>query len=45
MTGPPTGEPVETEPIPGGLRLKNVRAAHLPGSYGSQFPRPFPLPV
>jgi hypothetical protein len=45
MTGQPTAEPVEVESIPSGLRLKNVRAARIPGAYGTRFPRPFALPV
>jgi hypothetical protein len=45
MTGQSLKEVVEATPIPGGLRLKNVQAARIPGAIGGRSDTPFMLPV
>jgi hypothetical protein len=46
MTGQPLpGETVEAEPIAGGLHLKNVKAARIPGPIGERAATPFMLPI
>ena len=45
MTGTPLDEPVDAAPIPGGLRLRNVCAARIPGPIGQRCSTPFKLPV
>ena len=45
MTGEPLAEQVEAVPIPGGLRLINVKAARIPGPIGERARTPFALPV
>lgn len=45
LTGQPTSEAVDAVPIAGGLRLKNVKAARIPGPIGERSTTPFQLPV
>ena len=45
MTGRPTGEAVEVEPLPKGLRLKGLRVPRIPASYGQRAREPIELPV
>jgi hypothetical protein len=44
-TGQPLDETVDAAPIPGGLRLKNIKAARIPGPIGQRAKAPFMLPV
>ena len=46
MTGQPLpGETVAAQPIVGGLRLRNIKAARIPGPIGERANEPFMLPV
>jgi hypothetical protein len=45
MTGEPLKDKIVAESIPGGIRLKNVQAARIPGSIGQRSEKPFMLPI
>jgi hypothetical protein len=45
MTGEPMGDRVEATPLPGGLRLRNIQAARIPGPIGARAAAPFMLPI
>jgi hypothetical protein len=45
MTGEPLNESVDATPIPGGLRLHNLRAARIPGPIGQRCSKLFSLPI
>jgi hypothetical protein len=45
LTGKPLEHTVVAEPIAGGLRLKNVQAARIPGPIGQRSKTPFRLPI
>jgi hypothetical protein len=45
MTGQPLAGVVDASPIEGGLRLRNVQAARIPGAIGQRSKRPFKLPI
>jgi hypothetical protein len=45
LTGRPTGARVEVEPLPNGLRLKNIRVPFIPAGYGSRSQTPVTMPV
>jgi hypothetical protein len=45
MTGEPLREVVDAAPIPGGLRLRNIQAARIPGPIGERSKAPFMLPI
>jgi hypothetical protein len=45
MTGQPLGDVVDAQPISGGLRLKNIQAARIPGPIGQRCKTPFTLPI
>jgi hypothetical protein len=45
MTGEPLTDSVDATPMGGGLRLRNVQAARIPGPIGQRSATPFTLPV
>jgi hypothetical protein len=45
ITGRPLPEPVDVAPIEGGLRLRNLQAARIPGAIGERADEPFKLPL
>jgi len=45
MTGEPTGARVEVEPLPNGLRLRNLRVPYIPAHYGARLQTPVSVPV
>ena len=45
MTGAALAEPVDAISTPGGLRLRNIQAARIPGPIGQRSSTPFMLPV
>jgi hypothetical protein len=45
MTGQPLGDVIDATPMDGGLRLRNVQAARIPGPIGQRSKTPFKLPV
>jgi hypothetical protein len=45
MTGQPLAETVEAVPMAGGLRLKNIKAARIPGPIGQRSKTSFMLPI
>jgi hypothetical protein len=45
MTGQPLSETMDATPIAGGLRLRNIKAARIPGPIGQRSKAPFMLPV
>jgi hypothetical protein len=45
MTGQPSGSRVETEPLAGGLRIKNVKVPYVPDRYGERSQTPLCMPV
>jgi hypothetical protein len=45
MTGKPTDARPEVEPLPNGLRLKNVRVPFIPSGYGARLQRPLSMPA
>lgn len=45
MTGKPTGEPLETETVRGGMRIKNLRVPLIPAAYTQRSKAPVRMPV
>jgi hypothetical protein len=45
MTGQTLPDAVDATPIAGGLRLRNIQAARIPGAIGQRCKTPFKLPV
>jgi hypothetical protein len=45
MSGKPLENVIASEPIAGGLRLKNIQAARIPAPIGKRSAKPFMLPI